>query len=100
MHLGQHRILCPVCQEPPQRRATDLLDRGAQTAPRQALTQEPAQGSNHAHDLAAWMARPAFRWWFARHDEFRNQVQKSEIQHILPYPTLRYGKRAHRFQQN
>src|SRR5438309_3237999 len=39
MHLGQHRVLDPEGQEPPQGRAADLLDRGAQTAPRQAFTQ-------------------------------------------------------------
>src|SRR4051812_402986 len=100
MHLGQYRILCPVGQEPPQGRAADLLDRRTQTAPRQAFTQKPAQGGNHAHERAARMARSAFRWWFAGHDQFRNQVQKSEVQHVLPYPTLRYGKWKHRFQRN
>src|SRR3954454_14839873 len=100
MHLGQYRILSPVGQEPPQGRAADLLDRRTQTAPRQAFTQKPAQGGNHAHQRAARMARSAFRWWFAGHDQFRNQVQKSEIQHVLPYPTLRYGKWKHRFQRN
>src|SRR3954468_1353732 len=40
--LPRHRVLGPEGQEPPQGRATDLLDRGAQTAPRQAVTQEPA----------------------------------------------------------
>src|SRR3954447_3724340 len=86
MHLAQHRVLGPEGQEPPQGRATGLLDSGAQAAPRQAVTQEPAQGGNHTHDLTARMARSALRWWFARHDEVRNQVQKSEIQHVLPYP--------------
>src|SRR3954453_248832 len=86
--LGQHRVLGPEGQEPPQGRAAGLLESGAQAAPWQALTQEPAQGGNPAHDRAARMARPALRWWFAHNDEVRNQVQKSEIQHVLPYPNL------------
>ena len=90
----QDRVLSPIRQEPPQGRAADLLDSGTQTAPRQAFTQEPAQGGNHAHDLAARMARSVFRWWFARHDEVRNQVQQSEIQYILPYPNLQIGEAA------
>src|SRR3954462_3340841 len=86
MHLGQHRVLCPIGQEPPQGRATDLLDRGTQAAPRRALAQEPAQRGKHAHRRATRVTRAAVWWWFARHDELRNQVQKSEIQHIFPYP--------------
>src|SRR3954462_226364 len=81
MHLGPHRVLGPEGQEPPQSRAASLLESGAQAAPRQAFTQEPAQGGNHTHDRAARMARSALRWWFAHNDEVRNQVQKSEIQH-------------------
>ena len=47
------------------------------------------------------MARPTIRWRFARHDEWRNQVQESEVQtgifsHIQ---TPRYGKRRCRLQQ-
>src|SRR3954452_7048958 len=88
MHLGQHGVLGPVSQEPPQGRAADLLNRGTQAAPRQAFTQEPAQGGKHAHDCAARMARSIPWWWFASHDEFCDQVQKSEIQQALPYPNL------------
>src|SRR5215212_5062980 len=88
MYLGQHRLLGPIGQEPPQGRAADLPGRGTQAAPRRAFTQEPAQRSKHAHRRAARMAWSAVPWWFARHDELRNQVQKPEVQHILPYPNL------------
>src|SRR3954462_7706168 len=42
----RHRFLGTEGGEQPEGGATDLLDRGAQTAPRQAVTQEPAQGGN------------------------------------------------------
>src|SRR3954451_5339318 len=43
--------------------------------------------------LRGWPG-PCFGGWFARHDEVRNQVQQSEIQHILPYPNLQIGEAA------
>ncbi len=58
-----------------------------------------AVGTNCRAIRAAMRDQPAVRWWFASHDEFRNQGRRSEIQHVLPYPNLRTWAAKRRSQQ-
>jgi hypothetical protein len=94
--LAQHGRLGPARQAAAQGRATGLVGRGGQAAPRRALAQEPAQRRHHPDSLGRRVARAAAWRPITSVDHCGDEVQKSEIQCGCPCVVHKLGQPQHR----
>ena len=94
-HADQHGVdacqqarLGPARQAPAQGRATGLVGRGGQAAPRRALAQKPAQGGQHANGCGGRVTTPAMTRPPTRVDHRCDEMQNPDVQGRCPFLSL------------